>query len=180
MLVVDDGLGDGLQTPNDQFLNLLVALIHAVRPKPTHQVQLHTSKIPFTSELIIVIIRSFLDGYVGQVHECVGKVIQIITIPRVGKSAEAFSVEVDGQWLVADHKYINSKIELFTANQKRVHHISLDDVWLCLRTFWLPSQLILPLGNVLQLVEEENTFALTLSNWLHDPNLARPFEFLNK
>lgn len=158
----------------------MVAFIYPFGAESAHQIKLHSTEIPFTSEFIVVIIRGLLNGHVRQMHERIGKIVQIVAVPGVSKSAESFSIQINGQWLVANDEYINSKIELFTANQKRVHDIPLDNVRFCLRTLWLPSQLVFPLGNMLKLIEQENTFALTLSNWFHDPNLARSFELFNE
>jgi hypothetical protein len=58
--------------------------------------------------------------------------------------------------------------------------VSLDDVRLCLWRFWLPPEFILPLCDVLQFVEEEDALALTLSDWLHNPDLVRSFEFFDE
>lgn len=95
----------------------------------------------------------------------------------MSESAETFSVEIDCERLVADDQYINSHIELLSTNEERIHDVSLDNVWLSLWTFWFPSEFVFPLSNMLQLIEQENTFTLRLSNWLHDPDLPCSFEF---
>ena len=90
----------------------------------------------------------------------------------MSETTESAAVQVHGQRLVARHQNIDSKIELFAANQKRVHDILLHDVWLCLRAVGLPAEVILPLADLRQLVEQEDTAALRLADRLHDPDTA--------
>ena len=96
----------------------------------------------------------------------------------MSKPAESISIQVDCQGLVADHKDVNSQVKLFTANQKWVHDVSLDHIRFCLWALWLPSKLILPLSDVLQLVKQKDALALRLANRLHDPHLTRSLELL--
>ena len=98
----------------------------------------------------------------------------------MSKSPEAFPIEVHRKRLVTDNENIDSEIEFFAANQKRIHDVPLHYVWFCLGTLRLPSELIFPLGNVLKFVEQENTFSLTLADRLHNPDLASSFEFFDK
>ena len=98
----------------------------------------------------------------------------------MGESTESFSVQVDGQGLVRNDKNVDSQVKLFASYQKRIHDVPRYNVWLSLRTIWLPPQLIFPLSDVLKFIEKKDTFSLTLSDWLHDPNLAHSFELLNK
>jgi len=44
----------------------------------------------------------------------------------------------------------------------------------------LPPQLVFPLGDVRELVEKEDAFALTLSNGLHDPDLTNSLELFHE
>ena len=78
MFVVDDGFLNRLQTLNDEFLNLLIALIDFFLSVSTHQVELHTSEIPLSTQFVIITLGCFLDGHIGQVHEGVAQVVQIV------------------------------------------------------------------------------------------------------
>ena len=49
-----------------------------------------------------------------------------------------------------------------------------------MRRLGLPPQLIFPLGYVLKLVEKKDAFSLTLSDWLHNPNISSSFELLHE
>ena len=95
----------------------------------------------------------------------------------MSESAETISIKINSKWLITYNQNINSQIKLFTANQQWVAHIALDNVWFGLWTLWFPSQLIFPLGDLLELVEEEDASALTLADGLHDPNATGTFEF---
>ena len=98
----------------------------------------------------------------------------------MGESTETLSIKVDRQRLIADNQNINSKIELFTANEERVHDVSLHNIRLSLRRLGLPPQLIFPLGYVLKLVEKKDAFSLTLSDGLHNPNISSSFELFHE
>jgi hypothetical protein len=56
----------------------------------------------------------------------------------------------------------------------------LDYVWFGLGALRLPSQFILPLRNLLKLIEKEDAPTLTLTNWFHDPYAAGSFEFFDE
>lgn len=71
----------------------------------------------------------------------------------MGESAEALSIQVNGQRLVARTQGIDSHVKLLASDEQGVHDVALDNVWLGLGTLWLPSELVLPLGDVLKLIE---------------------------
>ena len=69
MFVVNDGLGNRLEAFYDQLLDLLVAIIDLFLTVAAHKVELHTSQVPLTAKLVIIVIGGFLDRNIGQVHE---------------------------------------------------------------------------------------------------------------
>lgn len=158
----------------------MVAVINLLLAISAHQVQLHASQIPLASKFIIVIIRCLLNGNVCQVHESVREVIEIVRIPRMCESTKAIPIQVDSEWLIACDQDIDSQIELLTSNKQWIEDISLYNIWLSLWTLWLPSKLIFPLRDLLQLVKKENTTSLTFTNRLHNPDTASPLELFNK
>ena len=113
-------------------------------------------------------------------HESVRKIIKIVRVPSMSESAETISIKINSKWLITYNQNVNSQIKLFAANQQWVAHISLDNVWFSLRTLWLPSQLIFPLGDLLELVEEEDASALTLADGLHDPKPPLTLKLIHK
>jgi hypothetical protein len=79
VLVVDDGLLDALHGLDDYLLNLEESLsdLLLAEPKkrckmglcePRHKIELESLQVPFAAEFLVVVVRSFLDGYVGQMH----------------------------------------------------------------------------------------------------------------
>ena len=56
----------------------------------------------------------------------------------------------------------------------------MHNIRLSLGTLWLPPELIFPLGDMLKLIEQEYTFTLTLTDGLHDPNLAGSLKFFDE
>jgi len=113
-------------------------------------------------------------------HISVLDIINFVCISMMSKSTESSSIQVNCQRLLGYYKHVNTHIKLFTTNQKRVHNVSLDDIWLSLRTFRFPSKVILPLGNLSQFIEQENASALRLTNRFHNPNSLNTFKFLNE
>lgn len=93
---------------------------------------------------------------------------------------KAIAVQVHSQGLVARDQNINSEIKLLAADQQRIQNVPLDNIRLSLRALWLPPELVLPLGDLLQLVEQEDAATLTLANGLHDPDPASSLEFLDE
>lgn len=98
--------------------------------------------------------------------------INVIIIPMMSEPAKACPIEVDSEGRIRSDQDINPHIELLTAYQKRIHDIPLDDITFSLRTFGFPPEIIFPLANLLQLVEEENSFSLTFSHGFHDPDVT--------
>ena len=94
--------------------------------------------------------------------------------------AKAASVEVNCEGLIAGHEHVDSHVELLTTDQEWVHDVALNDVWLGLRTIWLPTEVILPLSYLLQLREQEDSPALRFSHRFHNPYTSSLLEFFNK
>jgi hypothetical protein len=114
-------------------------------------------------------------------HVVIRDIFHIGSVSVMSESSEASPVEICCQWSVASNETIYSHIKLLSSNQQGVNDIPLDDIRLCLRTLWLPSEIILPLSNLLKFVEEKNTFALRLCYGLHNPYTTHCFlEFLYK
>lgn len=67
----------------------------------------------------------------------------------MGETTEPTSVQVDSQGLVSSHKHIYSHVELLASDQKGIHNVALHDVGLGLRTIGLPTEIVLPLGDLL-------------------------------
>ena len=56
MLIIHDCLGDGLQTLDDELVDLLIRVVHSFVAELAHEVQFHAAQVPFTSELIVVVV----------------------------------------------------------------------------------------------------------------------------
>lgn len=93
-------------------------------------------------------------------HHRVLNVIDFVRITVMRETSEATSVEVDSQRLVGGHQHVDSHIKFLTSDQKRVHNISLHDVSLSLRTIGFPTEIVLPLSDLLKFVDQEDTSAL--------------------
>ena len=93
-------------------------------------------------------------------HVSVLDFFDFVRITVMSESSEARPVEIDGQRLVACDENIDSHIKLLATDEQGIHDVSLYNVRLCLGTFWFPSEIVLPLGNLGELVKEEDTTAL--------------------
>jgi hypothetical protein len=148
VLVINDRLLNRLQRTNDAVLDQGERLSDLFRPVLGHEEEFQTAEIPLASKPIIVVVSRLLNGDVGQMHVVVLNLVDLVRVALMRETAEARSVQVDSKWLVRGNEHVNTHIELFATNQQRVHHIPLHDVWLSLRTFWLPSEVVLPLSDL--------------------------------
>ena len=85
-------------------------------------------------------------------------------IPKMSESSKALPIKVDSQWLVTNTKDINTHIKFFASNKQRIHNISLHNIRFSLRAFWFPSELILPLGNLLQFIKQKDDYNVKKNN----------------
>lgn len=180
MLVVDHSFLYWLKTPDDKVLNLTECITDSLLTILRHHVEFHRSQVPLTSQSVIIVVRSFLNSYICQMDVVILDIFNIIGVSVMGKPTKASSVQVNDQRLVRNHEHINSHIELLASNQQRVHDVPLHDVRLSLRGLRLPPEIVLPLGDLSQFIEQENAPSLRLSDWLHDPHPLRLFEFFHK
>lgn len=81
MFIIYNSFGHRLEASKYHVLNLLVTLIDLVRAVATHEIEFHAAEIPLSSKFLVVIVRSFLNGDVCQMHESVGEVIEVVTVP---------------------------------------------------------------------------------------------------
>ena len=153
VLIVDNGLRHGLQRANDAVLDQSSRFRHALRAILAHQVEFEAAQVPFASESIIVLRRRLLNSYVGQVHVGILDLLDLVRVTMMRESAEAGAIQVHSQRLVARHEHVDSQIELLASDQKRIHDVLLDDVGLSLRTVRLPSEVVLPLRDLCELVQ---------------------------
>lgn len=98
----------------------------------------------------------------------------------MGEPAEARTVQVHCQRLVASHKHVDTQIELLAADKKWVHDILLNDVRFSLWTVRLPSEVIFPLRDLSELIKQEDASTLGLANWFHDPYATDFAELLHE
>ena len=160
MLVVNDGLGDRLEGTNDAVLDQCRRFRHAFGPVLAHQVELEASKVPLTTQPVIVLTGCLLDGYVRQVHVGVLNFIHLVRVAVMREPSEPRSVQIDRQWLIASDQYIDSQIELLAAYEQWIHYILLHDVRFRLRTVRLPPKIVLPLADLRQLVQQKDSAPL--------------------
>jgi hypothetical protein len=113
-------------------------------------------------------------------HVGILDLLYFVGVAMVGEACKACPVEVDCQRLVCCHKAIYAHIELLTPDQKWVHDVTLNDIWLRLWAFWFPSEIVLPLSDLCELVEEEDAFALRFADRLHNPDRTDLSELLNE
>lgn len=86
-------------------------------------------------------------------HVRVLNLLHVVRIPVVREPSEAGAIEINDERLVAGTECVDSHVKLLAANQQRVHDVPLHDIGLGLGTFWLPSKVVLPLGDLCKLVE---------------------------
>ena len=103
---------------------------------------------------------------------------RLVRVLERAEAREAAAVRVHAQRAVREHEHVDAEVELLAADQQRVHNVALDDVGLGSRRFWLPPQLILPLSDLLQFVEQEDAATLRLADRFHDPYLRAFLELL--
>ena len=180
MLVVDDGLGDGLQRSNDAVLDEGRGFRHPLWPILAHQVELQTAQVPLTTQSVIVLSGRLLNCDVCQVHVGILNLFNLVRVAMMRESSEASTVQVHCQGLVARHKHVDSQVKLFAANKQWIHDVLLDDVGFGLGTIWLPPEVILPLRDLCELVQQEDATPLRLPNWLHNPDASYFAELLDK
>lgn len=56
VLIINDRLGNRLETFDYQLLDLLVAVVYFLLAVAAHQVELHSPKIPLATKLVIIVI----------------------------------------------------------------------------------------------------------------------------
>lgn len=56
VLIINDRLGNRLETFDYQLLDLLVAVVYFLLAVAAHQVKLHSPKIPLATKLVIIVI----------------------------------------------------------------------------------------------------------------------------
>lgn len=114
-------------------------------------------------------------------HIVVGYVFNISSISMMSKSTKSSSVKISCEWNVTCDQTVDSHVKLFSTNKQRIYDVALNNIRLSLRAFRLPSKIVFPLGYLLELVEQENTLSLRLSNGFHDPDWAESlFKLLHK
>jgi hypothetical protein len=108
-------------------------------------------------------------------------IFNISSVSMMSKTTESCPIKICCQGWIWSNKAIDSHIKFLSSNQKRINNISLDNVRFSLRTFRLPSEIIFPLSNLLELIKQENTFALRFCNRLHNPDTTHILlEFFHK
>lgn len=103
-------------------------------------------------------------------HIVVGYVFNISRISVMSKSTKSSSVQISCEGHVTCDQTVYSHVKLFSTNKQRIYDVALNNIRLSLRAFRLPSKIVFPLGYLLELVEQENTLSLRLSNGFHDPD----------
>jgi hypothetical protein len=98
----------------------------------------------------------------------------------MGEPAEPGSVQPHCQRLIRCHEHINPHIKLLATNKQRVHNVLLNHIRLSLWRIRLLPKVGLPLSNLLQLIKQEDAFALRFANRFHDPDAALLFELFNE
>jgi len=93
-------------------------------------------------------------------HIVILNVFYVGSVPMMRKSGKPSPVKVCRQRCIAGHQAVNTHVKLFTPYEQGIDNVSLDDIRLSLGAFGLPPEIILPLRNLLELVEQENTLAL--------------------
>ena len=103
-------------------------------------------------------------------HERVLNFFYFVWVPKMSKSAKTRTIKINSQRLVRCDQYVNSHVKFLSSYQKRVHYVLLDDIRLSLGWLRLPAKVVFPLCYLREFIQQENAFALTFANWLHDPN----------
>lgn len=106
-------------------------------------------------------------------HIVILNIFDVCCVAMMSETSETCSIQICCKRSVASNETIYSHIKLLSANKQGIYNVLLHDVGFSLWWFRFPSEIILPLCNLLQLIEQKDSFALRLCNWLHNPNCTR-------
>lgn len=76
------------------------------------------------------------------------------------ETTETRSVQVHSQGLVASNQDVDSQVKLLATYQKWVIDVLLNDIRLGLWTVRFPAEIVLPLRDLGELIQEEDTTTL--------------------
>ena len=113
-------------------------------------------------------------------HVCVLDLFSLVRISVMSESPKAWPVEIDCERLIACDQNIDPHIEFFPSNQKGVHNVTLYYIGFCLWTFWLPSEVVFPLSDLSELIQQEDSPTLWLADRFHNPYSANFAELFNE
>ena len=91
---------------------------------------------------------------------------------------ESSAVQINSQWRIGSAQCIDSHVKLLTSDQQRIIDVFLDNIGLSLRVFRIVSEVVFPLGDLLQFVKEKNADPLRFSDGLHYPQTLAILVFL--
>ena len=93
-------------------------------------------------------------------HISVLNLIDFIRVTVMRETTETRSVQVHSQGLVASNQDVDSQVKLLATYQKWVIDVLLNDIRLGLRTVRFPAEIVLPLRDLSELIQEEDTTTL--------------------
>ena len=93
-------------------------------------------------------------------HISVLNLIDFIRVTVMRETTETRSVQVHSQGLVASNQDVDSQVKLLATYQKWVIDVLLNDIRLGLWTVRFPSEIVLPLRDLSELIQEEDTTTL--------------------
>ncbi len=86
-----------------------------------------------------------------------------VVVVIVCESGKAAAVEVEGEWIVAGAKDVNSHVELPSSEEEGVENVPLADI-----VFWVDVFIgSFPATDISDFVEDKNAFALAFRGLLH-------------
>lgn len=88
MLIVNDGLGDRLDRPDDAVLDQGSGLRHSLWPILAHQVELETAQVPLATQSVIVLGRRLLNRHIRQMHVVILDLLNLVGVALMSEPAE--------------------------------------------------------------------------------------------
>ena len=120
--------------------------------------------------LLVVFVILLLNGYIRQVYHHVVHIRRIRRVFLVTKAGKALRTQPDLQRLITRHKYVDSQVKFFAANQQWTVNISADYVRLSLHV-GLERHLRGrgPLLQLTKLLHKKDSCSLRALSRFHDP-----------
>lgn len=173
MLVIDDDPLYSLQWDVDDVVNFVKTLVGCCLAASLFQIESEVRDAPLAAMLLVIVLWVLLDGIISQVNLHVIQLCYIRCVLLVTESAKPLGVQPHFQRPVACNQYIYSQIKLLPSNQQWIFNVPRYHICFlqrqCLK--WQFGGCC-PLFELIELVDQEYTLALSFWWRFHDPHLV--------